>query len=536
MKSIFTLSIVVLINIGMKAQSPIMLKNINTTTANSGNSNPNSFAVSNGSLFFAANNGTNGSELWKSDGTAPGTTMLKDITTASGGSVPRYLTNVGTTLYFEAGIPASFSRGLYKSDGTVGGTTLVKAMTIYSLIDVNGNLFIIGDGADGSGTELWKSDGTAAGTVLVKDIKPGSASSSIGNSAILNNQLIFSADDGTNGKSIWMSDGTSAGTTLVKSFGVSLQSGIVVSNGIGFFSVNSTGGTELWKTDGTLAGTVAVKDINPGSSSSSPGNLININNTLFFSATDGTNGFELWSSDGTSSGTSMVKDVSPSGSALTTPSLGSNYFTNVNGTLYFVAYNPTTGDELWKSDGTSAGTTLVKDIVPGTGSPFAAWLPSFINLNGTLFFTANDPIAGKELWKSDGTSAGTVLLGDINPGTGDPLIANLTNFNNNLYFSADDGTNGNELWTLSVVTGVKSIEKAASVSAYPNPSNGLFKFESDLLISEIKIYNSIGEVVSEKKLSSKLATIDLSGERSGVYFYQLTTENNNFKTGKIILQ
>src|SRR5262249_57131136 len=89
-------------------------------------------------------------------------------------------------------------------------------------------------------------------------------------------------------------------------------------------------------------------------------------------------------------------------------SLGWSNLTNVNGTLYFTV---TTGDELWKTDGTSAGTVLVKAF---DHSPYFNCPNSLTNVNGTLFFTAYDSINGVELWKSNGTAAGTTLVKDIN--------------------------------------------------------------------------------------------------------------------------
>jgi ELWxxDGT repeat protein len=133
-----------------------------------------------------------------------------------------------------------------------------------------------------------------------------------------------------------------------------------------------------------------------------------------------------------------VADIAP-GATGSFPSL----FANVNGTLYFAASHPTYGNELWKSDGTAGGTVLVKDIRPGTSDagPF-----HFTNVNGTLFFTANDGTRGYELWKSDGTSAGTVIVRDIRSGALDSFPDSLTNLDGTLHFGADNGTNGHELW------------------------------------------------------------------------------------------
>jgi ELWxxDGT repeat protein len=138
--------------------------------------------------------------------------------------------------------------------------------------------------------------------------------------------------------------------------------------------------------------------------------LTNVNGTLFFAANTGSVGYELWKSDGTSSGTVLVRDFA------TENWVGDDNLrelTNVNGLLYFSSSDETKGDELWKSDGTSSGTVLVRDIQPDEYGilPFG-----FTNVNGTLYFSANDGIHGHELWKSDGTSSGTVLVRDINFG------------------------------------------------------------------------------------------------------------------------
>src|SRR5262249_45756174 len=103
----------------------------------------------------------------------------------------------------------------------------------------------------------------------------------------------------------------------------------------------------------------------------------------------------------------------------------------------------TNGRELWRSDGTPAGTMLVRDIAPSA----AASLPSNLtNVNGLLYFAANDGTTGTELWQSDGTPAGTVLVQDINPGTTGSNPAYLTAMNNKLSFAAPDPTHGRELW------------------------------------------------------------------------------------------
>ena len=107
-----------------------------------------------------------------------------------------------------------------------------------------------------------------------------------------------------------------------------------------------------------------VKDIRPGGYSSSPGSLTALGNTLYFSANDGVNGTELWKSDGTAAGTVLVKDIFPSVSWSSSP----RYLTAVGNTLFFSANDGVNGEELWRSDGTAAGTVLVKDIFPGSSN------------------------------------------------------------------------------------------------------------------------------------------------------------------------
>ena len=166
-------------------------------------------------------------------------------------------------------------------------------------------------------------------------------------------------------------------------------------------------------------------------------NLTNVNGTLFFTANDG----QLWKSDGTASGTTLVTEIVSQGPYAVSPS----FLTNVNGTLFFRANDGVTGYELWKSDGTASGTLRVKDIRPGSSN---ASPRDLTNVDGTLFFTADDGVNGRELWQSDGTSSGTVLVKDIQAGSSSAIgyQPSLMNVNGTLFFSANDGVHGEELW------------------------------------------------------------------------------------------
>lgn len=461
------------------AATTALVKDINPGTDGSDLQN---LADLNGTLLFSAFDPTHGQELWKSDGTSGGTALVRDIN-PSGGSYPVSLENVNGTMFFTASdgtlAGGGIDRELWKSDGTEAGTVLVKDVAINTyglnperLTNVNGTLFFTAN--DGvNGRELWKSDGSAAGTVLVKDITPGTSDYGPTSLANLNGTLFFSADDGVNGRELWKSDGTAAGTVLVKDINNgstgSNPDNLTSVNGLLFFSADDgKNGRELWESDGTAKGTKMVKDIYSGSTnftyhgyyghshthqtnSSNPSNFLNANGTLFFVANDGTHGRELWKSDGTSKGTVLVADTQP-GSGSSSPS----YLTNVSGTVFFGANDGTHGWELWKSDGTAAGTVLVQDINPGSSSPYYdGSLPSdLVNAGGTVFFRANDGTHGRELWQSDGTAAGTVLVKDINPGTANGDPESLTVSGGHLFFSANDGATGQELWDPPISPGI----------------------------------------------------------------------------------
>lgn len=379
-----------------------LIKDINPGAASS---NLSFLTAVNNIVFFAANDGINGMELWKSNGTSAGTVLVKDINTGSSNSSIGNLTNVNGTLFFVA------------NDGTTG-------------------------------VELWKSDGTTAGTVMVKDIRPGSMGSGPSALVNVNGILFFSADDGVYGSELWKSDGTADGTVMAKDInlfsGSSYPSSLASMNGVLFFNANDgENGAELWKSDGTETGTVLVKDIWPGSDDGYPADLVNTGSTLFFSANDGDKGIELWKTDGTTAGTVMVKDIWTGNN-----DSGPFSLKNINGTLFFSADNGSTGIELWKSSGAAANTVLVKDIWPGGESGAVG---NFSELISRLIFTGNDGVNGYKTWQSDGSAAGTqIATGIANPGEG--IMRELVGTADKVFASITESESGRELWGTSFMS------------------------------------------------------------------------------------
>ncbi|MGD0248231.1 MAG: ELWxxDGT repeat protein, partial [Candidatus Limnocylindrales bacterium] len=189
-------------------------------------------------------------------------------------------------------------------------------------------------------------------------------------------------------------------------------------------------------TDGTAEGTYGI--YTAPTSSPNFSNFLASGNLLFFTCDDGTHGSELWRTDGTAAGTAMVRDIN----GVTSGSYP-GATVDVNGIAYFSATDGQVGYELWRSDGTAGGTWRVKDIATGTNSSSPASLTA---MGGLLYFTASDSAHGGELWVSDGTDAGTVLVKDIYSGTSGSSITYMTAIGGKLYFSAYDGFTGYEPW------------------------------------------------------------------------------------------
>jgi len=305
--------------------------------------------------------------------------------------------------------------------------------------------------------ELWKTDGTEAGTVLVKDINAGNQGSQQEFFSVYKDQLYFTAFTPSLGEELWRTDDIEGavllhgdacpGTCDGASYDYLLSPMAEYKGQLVFQSKNPDMGSEPWLTDGTEAGTFLLKDVKPGPnfSNSNPYGFTVFNGMLYFAADSTQIGTELWVSDGTAAGTHLLKDINPGvfgNSEMEAPVVGPNGF-------YFWAKSASgQGAELWKSDGTTAGTALLKEIKSGSGSGQPPYVPLSNSawLNDQLLFTADDGVAGAELWITDGTASGTQLLVDINTGSAGSSLNFLTTWNGKVYFRAKTAANGHELW------------------------------------------------------------------------------------------
>jgi ELWxxDGT repeat protein len=312
-------------------------------------------------MYFAANDGHTGLELWTSDGTPAGTHLTADIAAGTEDSYPCWLTALDQRVYFSA----------------------------------MGRL----------GNELWTSDGTEAGTVEVADIAPGTASSNPAGLLVYGNNLYFDADDTVHGTQLWASSGTAAGTRMIsdidspagsESYPIGafkdkllFQTNILHQNQnvVSFL-------TQFWTTNGTAGGTAPLSSIFFPSGANPF-----ISGSQFFFTGGANTDIEPWVSDGTANGTHVLKDINPSGGA--SPS----WFQSFAGKTLFEVSNAVAGEQLWQSTGTAATTTFVADIPAPDPNPSPVTSAVHrLAVGSNFFFAAHSNTTGTELY---------VLTGDV---------------------------------------------------------------------------------------------------------------------------
>jgi ELWxxDGT repeat protein len=280
--------------------SATLVKEVNPSSTNG--SHPRGLVVANNKLFFVADDGTNGEQLWVSDGTNAGTTSLKQASNPKDALKQSSLAVVGQQVFFAA-LDGTKGRELWVSDGTLAGTKLVDDINPSGdsnpdgFAVINDTLYFAATDKN-SDRELWMKAGAAAAQ-RVAAINP-TGSSKPDSLVVAGDTLFFVADDGVHGRELCVSKGTSATTScfdlLPGARGARVSSIVAVAPGrVVFAASDGVSGVELWQSDGTAAGTVIVDDIAAGPSSSNPTALVwsPALERVFFQADDGAKGVEL---------------------------------------------------------------------------------------------------------------------------------------------------------------------------------------------------------------------------------------------------
>lgn len=400
-------------------------------------------------IYFLTPGGV--AQAWATDGSVAGTVQLPIP-----GVVQGDVHYVGTHFYFSSVQGTSIN--VWRSDGTVAGTAMIGGISFLSgangsaPIEVAGDeskVFLRGNNAGGTGGSIYLyQPPSGAGTQLLTF-----ASAQSGLFGYRNGLLYFNNADPVNGQQVWTSDGTVSGTHVLKNITPtnaaqtqgSYPGEFVGFNGLLYFTASDGNvGRELWASDGTTNRTRLVADLNPGVPDSNPTDLFVADGSLYLFALDGTNTYQLWRSDGTTAGTAPIAAVSPRPAPFRAPGCDSKGVA-VGNIIYFAGYDASNGVQLWKTDGTAPGTIRLTSAQSTTKGSFGVCY--LTALNGRIYFSAGDALSGfgNELWTSDGTPAGTLLVDDINPGAANSSPQFLTAFAGKLYFSADGG-HGAALW------------------------------------------------------------------------------------------
>jgi large repetitive protein len=386
--------------------------------------------------------------LWSSDGMPTGTHRLSDAGIAGDTAFADGFLRAGGLLFYDLVMVRReriWGEELWRTDGTAEGTRraveLPPGRALRLGTEWNGRLLFEMEGPAAGRCAWWISDGTGAGTRQVlpfpKDVNCATGVQSVGS------KFLFVARTGTGRNlvpQLFVSDGTPAGTrqiSRIPGHREAMEPAFVRVGGTSFFMVLGRKGfeAEVWRTDGTLTGTGRALRL------PQPGQLFGFRGSLYLTAAvpGNLNGERsLWR---------MSEDGKPPVLLHTLRYGADPSFTSLGNQLLFTAEGDAHGSELWRTDGTPEGTVLVRDILPGEGSSTPTGL---IAAGGKIFFAAHDGEHGWELWQSDGTAEGTRMVQDTNPGPFSSSPSGFVVSGSNLFFVADDGVAGRELWALHI--------------------------------------------------------------------------------------
>ena len=424
-----------------------LVENLNSTP----NSSSPRTAVSFGGNYYAVADSPSGTSWWRSDGsTAIPIPTPADAIPSSAYTAPQVVPFGNAAYYFGSG-----GNGFYRLDAA-GSTELNSQVRLaaspISFMPFNGQLYFLP--ILGNSPQLYKTDGTAAGTVAASTLLDSTGGLAAGGGLLYYSGVPV----GANSPTLWRSDGTTAGTTPILNWHANWGTGsfynLVWFNGFLYFMWTDRGPTsfftDIYRTDGTSPPTLVADFQSPGILQP-PAPVVAGSNLIFViprpdfvPGEAGVNQTELWvvPSNGRSAG--VASNITPTNSA-------SNFqmLTAIGDRAFFLA-DDGSGRSLWVTDGTAGGTFRLTPNLDWPSGLGPNWLPpgSVATVGGQLFFDAGDTSKGKELWRSDGTVAGTAPIADLNPGIASSDPGAMAAVGSTLLFAASDPVHGRELWKL----------------------------------------------------------------------------------------
>ncbi|MBZ4399441.1 hypothetical protein [Myxococcus sp. AS-1-15] len=415
---------------------------------------PEWFADVKGTLYFATNLFDGSAALWRSNGTAVGTTRVKSFPAASVG-IPalRNLIPVGPRVFFLLDQPAT-GRELWVSNGTEAGTHLVRDLTpgpegthLSFVAAQNGKLTFMRQWSPTPGApelELWHTDGTPEGTLRFARFGP---ESTLGNMSLrVGPYQLFFLSSAAQGTSLWRTDGTAAGTALVKK--VDAQQVPITGTGqagdVGLFLFVDGANTEVWRTDGTATGTRRVDAFGKGVTL-----LGALKGNAYLASVDATSmrmRIQRLSLSGGGKGAVVTLPNPYAGEEAAYPYL--QQYTVSGERLFFSVAIASPGPApraatLWTSDGTTAGTSALSEAL-SLSDEYAS--PLFPLGQNAALFAASAPGEGLEPWFTHGTVASSLPLADIATRGENSLPEGFTRVGDRIYFRAIDDTGSFQVW------------------------------------------------------------------------------------------
>ena len=453
-RSLFSVNMIALLIIGaMTNASASQFRLVKDVNPGADSSNIN-YMSGDRQLFFWANDGSGtGKQAWTIDGAHGGVIKISNIDdTIYSHMAGKADLSVGVHQFFQLRRESDWGYELWT--GTALGVTKLREIPGYvgiaQTVKALGKYFFVPSDDTVHGKELWVSDGTTAGTYMVKDIVPGSSGSNPHELTEVGDQLYFMVGD-----NLWQSDGIGANTRLSRSFecpacevsDVDLVAVVNKTLYIRWYKhINGVSNYELWRYETDSGQTSKVKTFT-NLPAREDAHYAGVGNILYFlNQTDSTYGsrkYGLWKTDGTSAGTTLIKEwdgVEWHIDALLTPAAGMLYFRGGNDE----------NRELWVSNGTSQGTVQVKDI--NGDSANSSNLSHLTTVGRNLYFTYTLPysITG-DFWMSNGVEAGTAETDFRVDSTKHPVV-----INGRLYFYGGDKINSSYGWELYTDDGSSS--------------------------------------------------------------------------------
>ncbi len=399
-------------------------------------STPSHFATSGERVLFSAQELSHGVEPWASDGTSAGTELVVDLVPGIGGNAVQPLHSADGVWPLLADPAGNGSpRSLFYTTGEPGHLgSLDRPLDRGISVSFGGSTLIT------TGIELLRFDGNPPMVTALAETGGGFGISDFlaagAQEVYFRNHL---AEDSLN---LWATDGSSLGTRPYcpapgyQSYEIGQWIG-ELGGGVVFKARSPAVGVEAYFCrEGEAA--ILLADSANDSADGDPDGFVSVGEWSLFAATDSVGDRELWRTDGTAAGTSRLANLSLSGSS------SPEEFAAVEGGVVFSAVDGVHGRELWFSNGTAAGTAMVADLAPG---PMSSQPAGFERIGGAVVFAAETLAAGRELWVTAGTSELTGPLPEIRPGPMSSWPEELTATQHRVFLRATD-ERGSELWAL----------------------------------------------------------------------------------------